>query len=1152
MKIFKPTSWSIDNRTSIYVVTIIITLFGIYSYNHLQKEKFPDIVIPTVNVTTIYLGTSPAEMENLVTRPIEKQIKAVSGVKKIISSSIQDLSIITIQFNTDVAVSEAKQRIKDAIDKAQQDLPQNLTQEPNVQEINFSDFPIMHVNLSGDFNLDKLKKYADRLKDKIETLPEITRVEIVGARDKEVPINLDIYKMQVAKITFYDVVNAIKGENATISGGLVRVGDQQPAVRVEGEYVDAKDIGNIVVRSATGAPHYIHDLVTDSVRESDKEAESFARLDHKPVITLNIIKRSGENLISASDKIRDICAEMKSGEFPKGLNITITGDQSDQTRDTLKDLINTIIIGFILVTLILMFFMGTTNALFVAMSVPLSTFLAFLILPGIGFTLNMIVLFSFLLALGIVVDDAIVVIENTHRIFHSTKLTIVKSAKYAAGEVFVPVLAGTLTTLAPFFPLSFWPGIVGKFMYYLPVTLIITLIASLLVASIINPVFAVSFMRKNDPTKAKANTRRFWVILGILEVFAIFFYIGGNPGIGNFVNFLIVFAALDKYVFVKWINGFQNSVLPKFMRGYEKVLKWALYKRHPWIIMGSIIILFFFSIFLTAIRAPKVEFFPSGNPNFVYVYLNLPIGTDVRVTDSVTKILEQKVYSVIGQNNPDVESVITNVALSAGDPSDQTQTINATSQKAKIEVAFKELQYRKGIATQIYLDSIRDVIAAMKKPVPGMAKNLFADADITVDKEANGPPTGKPVNIEVSGDNFDTLINLSKRVKNYLNSLPNSGIENLQSNLQDRNPEINVVVDRERANREGITTAQIGNELRTAIFGMEASKFKDGEDQYPIQVRYSDKYRKNIDELMNMNITYREITTGQIRQVPISAVTRESFGTTFGAINRINLKRVVTLSSNVLNGYNANDVAANVTNVLKNLHKPDGYEIRLTGAQEDQKETGDFLGLALMLAIGLIFLILVTQFNSVSKPFIILSEILFSIIGVLLGFSIFKMTISIVMTGVGILALGGIVVKNGILLVEFSDELKERGHRTLDAIVQAGKTRLTPVLLTAMACMLGLIPLALGMNIDFGSLFSTGNPHFFLGGDSQVFWGPLAWTIIFGLSFATVLTLIVVPVMYLLVYKFKIYLKRKHILPNKRTQKELDKLNSGLEDEEIF
>jgi multidrug efflux pump len=1110
-KEFGPTSWSINNKTSIYIITLLLTVMGIFAYIKLGKEKFPDIVIPRIIVATVYPGTSPTDIENLVTRQIEKEIKGVNGVKKINSTSNQDYCIVDVEFNSGIDVQVAKQLIKDAVDKARTELPNDLPSDPTVKEVNISEQPIMYVNLSGNLPASQLKKLADDFQDKIEAFPEITRVDIVGALEQQVNVDVDLYKLQASQLSFSDIERAISSENVTVSGGTIDVGEQKRAVRVAGQYVNAADIANIQLKNLRGAPVRLGDIAT--VQDGFKDRESYASLDGKPTVTLNVVKRQGENLLDASDKIHNLVKESEAS-LPKGTKITITGDSSNETRNTLNDLINTIIIGFLLVTLILMFFMGTTNALFVGLSVPLSMFLAFIMLPTLGFSLNMIVLFAFLLALGIVVDDAIVVIENTHRLLHEhPNLSTAQAAKYAAGEVFIPVLAGTLTTVAPFVPLMFWPGIVGSFMFYLPVTLILTLGASLIVAFIMNPVFAVSFMQREehlDRVEKPKMTKGFLIAMGVLLALALGGYAAGSKFFGNLMLTVLALCLLDKYVFVYMIAGFQRSVLPRFQDGYarlvEIVVGGSIWRQVG--IMGSLVVLFIGSIMALGARSPKVDFFPKGDPKFIYTYLRMPVGTKVEVTDSITKILEKRVYGVIGRNNHDVESVITNVAIGAGDPTEATAAGVSQSHMGKVAVAFKELSEQTGPATHIYMDKIREVV----KGIPG--------TEISVDQEASGPPQPKPIAIEVSGDDYPKLAALSKKVQRYVDSLHIAGVEALRSDLQDRNPEIGVNINRVRANREGISTGQIGLEVRTAIYGYEASKFKTPDDEYPIQVRYAKPYRDNVDAILNAPLTFRD-ATGSVRQVPISSVADVNYGTTYGGIKRKDTHRLITISSNILNGYGQNDVIAQVTKALKAFPTPAGYTLRMGGAQEDQKETSDFLGVAAGGAIALIFLVLVTQFNSVSKPLIILSEVIFSIIGVFLGLAITGMNVSIVMTGVGVIALAGIVVKNGILLVEFTDMLRAQGMNLHDALVLAGRTRLNPVILTATAAILGLIPLAVGLNIDFYELFNSGHGHFYLGGESVVFWGPLAWTIIFGLSFATLVTLLVVPVMYLLNEKLR-------------------------------
>lgn len=1117
-KEFKPSSWSIDNRTAIYILTIIITFVGLMAYISLPKERFPEIKLPQIIVQTIYPGTSPDNMENLVTKPIEKQVKNLTGVKKVTSNSFQDYSVVIVEFNTDVLVDKAKQDVKDAVDKARVDLPTNLPNEPEVKDIDLSEMPILYVNISGNYDLNRLKKYADRVKDEIEELKEVKRVDMVGALEREIQINVDLFKMQAAGMTFGDIEQSVGYENVSATAGELSMNNQKRIVSIRNEFKSAEQIANLVVRNQQGKAIYLKDIA--DVRDNFEEQKSYARLDGKNVITLNIIKAKGQNLIDASEKIEKLMEEMKEQELPKDLSIVITGDQSESTKTTLHDLINTIIIGFILVTIILMFFMGVTNALFVALSVPLSCAVAFLVMPGIGFTLNMIVLFSFLLALGIVVDDAIVVIENTHRIFDNGKMPIKKAAKLATGEVFLPVLSGTVTTLIPFIPLAFWKGVIGSFMFFLPITLIITLLASLLVAYIINPVFAVDFMKPHD---AHDTGKRTWskkdkVVMVIFLAVALLFYVFQAWGFGNFVMFLYGFVLLEKFVFEKWIHKFQNKTWPSIQNWYTKWLKRSL--AHPGKTVMIMFGIFIFAIVLMAVRKPKVVFFPSGEPNFTYVYLNLPVGTDQAYTNHVLGKLESRVYKALdidiekGKKNPAVKSVISNVTVGAIDPN--SGEVGDFPNKGKITVAYVEFAKRNGVSTADLMEKIRKEVQG----VPG--------AEVTVDKESSGPPLPKPIVVDISGDDLDSLIATSENVKRFLEQKQIAGVEELRSDFQASKPEIVFDLDRERMNNEGILTGQVAMALRTAVFGKEISRFRDANEDYPINLRLAPDQRENIDAIRNMSMVYRDMGLGgMIRQVPVSSFADIRYGTTYGGIKRKDQKRIISLTSNVLGGYNENEVVANIKQELANFKAPSGITITMGGQQEEQAETGAFLGNAMMIAMALIFLILIMQFNSLSRTLIIMSEILFSVFGVFLGVGIFGIDFSIVMSGIGIVALAGIVVRNGILLVEFMDLMLAEGMTPYDAIVEAGRTRMTPVILTATAAILGLIPLAVGLNIDFGKLLTEFNPNIYFGGDSVAFWGPLAWTMIYGLGFATFLTLIIVPVLCLLSFRFKDWVKAK-------------------------
>ena len=1128
-KEFKPTTWSIKNKTSIYLMMLFVTLAGIYQFVTLPKEQFPEIIIPTIYVQTVYVGNSPKDIENLVTRPIEKQIKSITGakIKKFTSTSQQDFSAIMVEFDTEVKTDIALQKVKDAIDKAKQDLPTDLTQAPTALEVNLSDQPIMYVNLSGDYDMARLKKFADDLKDKLEEIAQINRIDIVGAPEREFQINVDNNRMQSAGVTFDDISNAVARENMDISGGLLDVGSMKRNLQMKGQFHTAFDIEKVIIRNTGGFPIYLKDIAV--IKDTTKNAESFARLDGKNVVTLNIIKRSGENLIETSEAVKKVVAENKGILYPENLKTVVTGDQSIKTKSSFTDLVNSIVIGFILVLIVLMFFMGVTNAFFVALSVPLSMFMAFVFLPGADLiigshvTLNFIVLFALLFGLGIIVDDAIVVIENTHRIFieGKGKLPVQTATKMAAGEIFIPVLAGTLTTLAPFFPLLFWPGIIGRFMVYLPTMLIFTLAASLVVAFIMNPVFAVDFMNHPEGEKEKKSAifkkPLFWIVIAL----GILLDLLGATFLGNLILFFMLLVLLNRYVLDDAIHKFQNKVLPWIMSHYENLLRWALKGWRPvHLLLGTVgLLIFSVIVFVISVKTGRVgvAFFPKADPNQIYVYLKLPVGTSVEYTDSITKSLEGKVDKVLGIDNANgkknavVESVISNVAIGASDPSAGDRSTR--SELGRIQVSFVEYAHRNGVSTKPYLDKIRTALTG----IPG--------AEISVDQESGGPPTDPPINIEVASEDFDNLVKTAVNLKNYLDSIQVPGVEELKMDVDLNNPEITLTVDRERALLQGVSSAQVGLAIRTALFGKEVSKIKEGKDEYKIQLRNNELQRKDLSSILNMRISFRDMASnGAVKNIPISSLVSVEPTSTFGSVKRKNQKRQITLRSNVLTTQGFNATAVNQVlagQIAAFTKKADGVTIKQTGEGEQQAETGAFLLKALMIALGLILLTLVLQFNSVSKSVIILTEIVFSVIGVLLGFSIFGMEASVLMTGLGIVGLAGIVVKNGILVIEFAEELRSRGMKTKEAVIKAGKTRIIPVLLTALAAILAFIPIAVGFNINFVTLFSELNPHIFFGGDNVAFWKPLSWTIIFGLAFAFFMTLFIVPAMYLVAERLR-------------------------------
>ena len=1112
---FGLTNLSLKNKTSVFILTVLLTLFGLYSYNDMPKSLFPDIVMPTIMVQTVYPGNSPADIENLITRPIEKQIKSVKGIKNLTSNSVQDNSSIIVEFNTDVEVKIALQDVKDAVDKAKRDLPNDLDLEPMVMDIDFSEFPILNINLSGDFSLDDLKIYAEELQDQIESLTEISKVEITGLLNREITIKTDLHKMESNEISLRDIEDAINLENVSIAGGDILLGKSRRSVRTDAEFKKASEIENIIVKSEQGNIVYLKDIA--EVIDGYEERKSYARLNKKPVVSLNIVKKSGENLLEATDQIMQLLETAKASQIiPSTLEISITNDQSEQTRKQLENLENSIIFGVILVILVLLFFLGLRNAIFVGLAIPLSMFISFVILGAMGTTMNMIVLFALILALGMLVDNAIVVIENIHRLYNEEGLSKLEAAKKGVGEIAVPIISSTATTLAAFFPLLFWDDMMGEFMGYIPTTLIIVLGSSLFVALVINPVVASTFILKDN--RDKVNFSKVAKITTVLLIIAALFYISGNIFMGSLLLTFALLTLLNSFVLSPISYWFQDSLLVRFEQFYANLLKWALNGYKPLLLLGFTGVLLISSIVFFIFKSPRVEMFPVNEPKYVNVFVELPIGSDITVTDSIAKQVENEIFDILTPYNEAVSSVMTNVGAGTTDPNEIGGGKGITPNKARITINFKEYEYRKGIST----GEIMKMISSDLLKIPGV--------DISVDKNRDGPPMGKPINIEIRGEDFEKLLTISDEIKSSIEDAAIEGIEKLKVDLELSKPELLVTIDRDQARRLGVSTAQVASTIRTALFGKEISKFKDGEDEYPIILRLDDSYRFSVPALMNQRITFRSQSNGQIKQIPIATIANYSYNNTFGSVNRKDMKRQVTIFSNVLEGYNENLINDQLKQLLADKELPPGYALQFTGKQQEQEQTTAFLSKALLIAIALITLILVSQFNSAIKPIIIILTVVFSTIGVFFGLALFNMDFVIIMTGIGIVSLAGIVVNNAIVLIDYIDLLKARKrkelqleqdtpletHLAMKCIEEGGQKRLRPVLLTAITTILGLLPMATGMNINFYTLLTELDAQIFFGGDNATFWGPMAWTVIFGLTFATFLTLIIVPVMYLL------------------------------------
>jgi len=1149
-KEFAITSWAVKNRTTVIVLTVLIFFMGIYSYHVMPKESFPEVVTPEIYVSSPYNSSSVVDIEKLITKPIEKEINTISGVDEIKSTSVPNYSAIDVKFNYNITPDEALRKVKDAVDKARGDknFPTDLPSEPNVIELNFSELmPVMNINLSGDYPIEQLHAYAKHLKDRIESLPEINKVNIRGVPEREVRISLDLYKLEALQLNFDDIANAIRSENLTMSGGEILANGQRRAVRVIGEFTDMAEVRDMVVKNIDQKEVRLGDIAT--VDYAYKEPTSFAREYGKPVVMLDVIKRAGENLLSASDGIQQILKEDRGRVLPQDLNISVTGDQSDNTRTSVDELMNHIILGVLLVIGTLMLFLGLRNAMFVGLAIPMSMFISFTLLNAFGVTLNIMVLFALILALGRLVDDGIVIVENIYR--HMTNgEPPMRATRLAVGEVTMPIIAATTATVMVFVPLLFWPGIMGAFMKFLPITFMIALGSSLFVALVVNPALASKFMKIEED---KTSMKSVWKLAGIMAAVGTLIVVLGMAahsdsvfGFGLLVIFFGLMGVFNAKLFVPATDWFQNKGLPRLEAAYERFLRYSLDRHHPRTFLFGTFGMLVLVIILLGVFPPKTLFFPENEPQYVNAFIEAPIGTDILKTDSITRIVEKQVMEVIdvpeykvppGTKMPDgtitkdstnflVNSVISQVGEGTSDPGAGGMQSGDTPHKGRVAVSFVKFADRHGLKTS---DVLKKLQAHVKAP---------AGVVVTVDKNAAGPPVGKPINIEIKGDNIEGLLSEAERVKKYIEDRNVPGIEALRIDIDRAKPEMPIIIDREKARRFNVSTYAIADAVRTALFGKEVSNYRveGDDDDHEVNIRLNDEYRYDPQKLMDMKVTFRDMLNGQIRQIPISAVATAERTSTFSAIKRKDLDRVVTISSNIISGYNGNEVVQQIKDQLASgftLGKD--YTLKFTGEQEDQAKDMNFLGMAFLIAIFVVFLIIVAQFNSISYPMVVMSTVLFSTIGVFLGLVVFRMDFVILMTMLGIISLIGVVVNNAIVLMDFARLLFERSARKLgldenaiipiedsrEALVMAGKTRLRPVLLTAFTAVLGLLPLAIGLNFNFFTLFTELDAHIHIGGDNVIFWGPLSWAVIYGLLFATFLTLIMVPVMLLIIMKIK-------------------------------
>ena len=1134
-KEFFLSSWAINNKTIIYVLMTIFLVSGITAYKTMPRELFPEINSSNIFVTTIFPGNNAEEIEKLITDPLEQEIKGVIGLIEIESTSSEGISIINIEFDDDIPTEVARLRVKDLVDNVTvgDDWPtfNNAKVDPNIFEFDIAErFPVLNISLVGDYKVEELKEYAEYLDTRIERLPQVKTVEVRGIQDFEVEIAVNPYKMKATKTSFGNIINAISQENITISAGSLISDGQRRNVKIIGEVSDPSQLNRLIVKRDDG-PVYLEDVASVSFRE--KEATSFTRSFDQKTVMLEVVKRGGENAIFASNSIQEIIKDAKENFLPENLDVVVQNDQSEYTINSVNDLMNNLIFGIILVVTVLTFFLGLRNALFVGFAIPMSMFMSLVILSAFGFTLNRMVLFGLVMGLGLLVDNGIVVVENIYRLMSKEGMSRVQAAKLGIGEVALPIIVSTATTIAAFIPLGTWPGTLGEFMIYFPITLSAILGSSLIVAIFFNSMLVSSFMDLSEQEISRTNLMKMTYILGGLAIVFVLFQ--DTRAIGSLLAFICFLFWSYKYVIKNSAVKFQNTLLVKLENRYNEFLSFALAGFRPYLFLLGTISLFFVSILLMAIFPPKVEFFPDNEPQQILVYLEYPEGTDIKKTNETSMLIESEVYKVVNNSkyidngyNFLVESAISQVGEGAGNPETDAGGTGEIPHKALITMTMREFKFRRGMSSE---ELRKEIQIELIEKFPGIA--------ISVEKDSQGPPGGYPVNIEIYGEDYEQLIETAISMKNYLNQENIEGIEQLKIDVSRSKPGLEFNVDREKAGELGIPTGLVGQTIRNSIIGSKAGIYKLRGEDYEINVRFDEEFKNDINSIINQNIVFRDQSTGKTKEVPIASIVDQKNITSFSAIKHIDLQRVVTLYSSILAGSNANEIVNTAEIALSGYEAPQGVEYKFTGEIKQQSENQEFLSGALLTGIALIILLLVFQFNSISKPFIVLASIVLSFTGVFLGIVIFNLTFSILMTMLGIISLTGIIVNNAVVLIDYTQLLFDRKKidlnmskdeiidkmTAMELVKTAGKARLKPVLLTAITTIFGLIPLAVGLNIDFFSLFANWNPNVYLGGDNVIFWGPLAWTVIFGITFATFLTLIIVPSMYYIIHLARIKLK---------------------------
>ncbi len=1013
---------ALKRQVTVLTLMVFILIAGIYCYITLPRENFPDITIPYVFVTTTYEGVAPEDMEELISIPIERKLKGISDVEEIRSTSAEGISTVAVKFLPSVDIDDALQKVRDKVDQAKKDLPGDLPDDPVLQEVNFSDLPVIRVVLSGPFSLRRLQKFAEDMEDRLESIPGVLDASLSGGLEREIHVEFDLDRVGAYRVPFSSLINAVSKSNVNMPGGSMDIGQAKYLVRVPEDFQDPAEIFSIVAFVRDGKPVYLRDVAF--IRDSHKDPLTRSRINGVKSVTLAIQKRSGDNIVEVTDQVKAIVGEMKL-LLPPTLKIDLTSDMSNDVRLMVADLENNILSGLILVVAVILLFIGGRSAIFVALAIPYSMFITFILLAAFDVTLNMVVLFSLILALGMLVDNGIVIVENIYRHIQQG-MSRKEAALTGANQVAWPVITSTATTLGAFMPMLFWPGIMGEFMGYLPETLIMALTASLFVALVINPVLSARYQAAK-PMKTEKR---------------------------------------------------KSSREPVVKRIYLVLLTWSL--NHRLIVVLISFLLLVGSLVLYGAFGKGSEFMPDTEPRRAYVHVKAPEGTNLDASDKLVKLVEN-----IVSKYEDIRYVISNIGAEGGDPFSQGGTGTHIS---RVALDFKDFHDRKTLSSTVVNEVREKTLGAVK------------GAEVQVEKEKEGPPTGAPVNLEISGKDIHVLGELAGKITKEIEDIP--GLVDLKDNFVKGKPEIRIHVDKEKAALMGLDTYAIAYTVKTAINGAKVGVYREGKDEYDIIARLPDKDRHSLESLKRITVSGPK---GE--PIPLTSLAEIELSSGLGAIMRLDQKRVVTISGDV-SGRLANDVIQDIETHLKTrIDWPRGYSYRFSGEQEEQAKSAAFLGKAFVAALFIIFLILVTQFNSFMTPFIILTSVLLSLIGVFLGLLITDTAFGVIMTGIGVISLAGVVVNNAIVLIDYYNQLKERGMAVREALIKAGLVRFRPVMLTAITTILGLLPMATGISFDFRKVALD------IGNESSQWWGPMAVAVIFGLAVATLLTLLVVPVL---------------------------------------